>query len=112
MAESIGEVTALITAIGVLAGSVGIAAAKIIKCINDLRMQQIRVQQQTSRMRMEAAGTGEAAQKNYQLIKNDLGEISVKVEKLNYLFAERWATTDNRFNRIEDKLQRVEMGET
>lgn len=110
MVEGIGDLTALVTAVGVLAGAIGIAAVKIMKCINDLRVQQIRVQQQTTRMRLEAAGTGEVVQHNSELIKNDLNDISVKVEKLHYMFAERWATTDNRFNRIEDRLQHVEMG--
>lgn len=108
MLDSIGDLTALVTAVGVLVGAVGVAAVKISGCINELRQQTIKVQQQTVRMRMEAADTGEAVQNSAERIRQEILDISVKTELLYNRFGERVALNDNRFNRIEDRLHTIE----
>lgn len=108
MLDGLGDLTALVTAVGVLAGAIGVAAVKISGCINELRQQTLKVQQQTVRARIAADDTGQAVQNNTTQIKNDVSDISVKVERLHFLLTESVATSDRRFSRMDDRLQVLE----
>lgn len=108
MLDGLGDLTALITAVGVLATAVGVAAVKISSCINELRQQTLKVQQQTVRARIAADDTGQIMQDNTEQIKNDVSDISVKVERLHFLLTESVAISDRRFSRMDDRLQVLE----
>ena len=108
MLDSIGDLTALITAVGVLVGAIGVAAVKVSGCINELRQQTLKVQQQTVRARIAADDTGQMVQDNTEQIKNDVSDLSVKVDRMQYLLTERVAYSDRRFSRFADRLQVLE----
>lgn len=108
MLDSIGDLTALVTAVGVLVGAVGVAAVKISGCINELRQQTMKVQQQTVRARIAADDTGQMVQDNTEQIKSDVSDLAVKVERMQYLLTERVAYSDRRFSRFADRLQTLE----
>lgn len=111
MLDGLGDLTALITAVGVLAGAIGVAAVKISACIDELRHQTLKVQQQTVRARIAADDTGHAVENNTTQIKNDVSDISVKVERLHFLLTERVAISDRQFSRMDDRLQVLESRE-
>lgn len=111
MLDGLGDLTALITAVGVLAGAIGVAAVKISACIDELRHQTLKVQQQTVRARIAADDTGQAVESNTTQIKNDVSDISVKVERLHFLLTERVAISDRQFSRMDDRLQVLESRE-
>lgn len=108
MLDSIGDLTALVTAVGVLVGAVGVAAVKISGCINELRQQTMKVQQQTVRARIAADDTGQMVQDNTEQIKSDVSDLAVKVERMQFLLTERVAYSDRRFSRFADRLQVLE----
>lgn len=110
MLDSIGDLTALITAVGVLVGAIGVAAVKVSGCINELRQQTLKVQQQTVRARIAADDTGQMVQDNTEQMKTDMSELSDKVDRLHYLLDERVAYSDRRFSRLADRLQVLESG--
>lgn len=108
MLDSIGDITALVTAVGVLAGAIGVAAVKISGCINELRHQTLKVQQQTVRARIAADDTGQTVQETSTEIKNDIAAVKSKVERMDYILSERVVYSDQRFSRIADRLQTLE----
>ena len=108
MLDSIGDLTALITAVGVLVTAVGVAAVKISGCISELRHQTMKVQQQTVRARIAADDTGQIMQDNTEQIKNEVSDLAGKVDRLQYLLTERVAYSDRRFSRFADRLQTLE----
>lgn len=108
MLDGLGDLTALITAVGVLAGAVGVAAVKISSCINELRQQTLKVQQQTVRARIAADDTGQIMQDHSEQIKNEVSDLAGKVDRLQYTLTERVAYSDRRFSRFADRLQALE----
>ena len=108
MLDGLGDLTALITAVGVLAGAVGVSAVKISGCINELRQQTLKVQQQTVRARIAADDTGQIMQEHTEQITNDVSDLAVKVDRMQYLLTERVAYSDRRFSRFADRLQALE----
>ena len=108
MLDSIGDLTALVTAVGVLVTAVGVAAVKISGCISELRHQTMKAQQQTVRARIAADDTGQIVQDNTEQIKNEVSDLAGKVDRLQYLLTERVAYSDRRFSRFADRLQTLE----
>lgn len=106
----LADMTALITAIGVLIAAIGAASVKISGCIAQLREQTIKVQQQTVRMRSETAMAGLEISDQSEQIKNDIKALQASVERVGTILMERSSVTDRQFERVHKRID--QLGET
>lgn len=101
MIESMGDLTALIAALGVLVGAIGAAAAKIGGCLSDLRRQ-------TARVQSTATKTSRAVEEHKSEHDEKLDGITSSVNRLNEAFIHRIGMIDGRLDRIVNRIERLE----
>lgn len=104
MIESMGDLTALIAAVGVLVGSIGAAAAKIGACLSDLRRQTARVQSTANK-------TSRAVDEQRSESDRKLDGLTSSVNQLNEAFIHRIGMIDGRLDRIVNRIERLERRE-
>lgn len=101
MISSVADWTALIAALGVLAGAIGTAAVKIGTCLSDLRRQ-------TARVQSTATKTKRAVEQQASDQDTKLDDIAASVNRLNEEFIHRTGLMDSRLDRIVNRLERLE----
>ena len=99
----LGDITALVTAIGVLVGTLAASAVKLGQCINGLRRQTARVQHTTTQTRREVhTETGD--------IKSQVERIEAGLDRIQDAVFERANITDQRINHLSTRIKEVEDG--
>lgn len=101
----LGEITALLTAIGVLSGTVASAAIKIGNCLSDLRRQTARVQSTATQTKNEV--TNETA-----LIRSKIETLETGMDRLRDAVFDRANVTDARINQMAGRIESVEVKRT
>lgn len=97
----IGDVTALVSAVGVLVAAVAGAAVKIGSCLEALRRQTARVQATATQTRREMGTDSER-------IKGQVVRIEKGLTRINDAVFARANITDERINQIGYRLRSVE----
>lgn len=97
----IGDVTALLSAIGVLVAAVAGAAVKLGNCLEALRRQTARVQVTATQTRREMGSDTERIQKQVERIEQ-------RLVRLNDSVFARANVTDERINQLGYRLRSVE----
>lgn len=100
-AMGLGDITALVTAIGVLIGVVGSSAAKIGKCLSDIRRQTARVQSTATSTKREVVNETAA-------IRDQMESVEDGLERLHSAVFERANITDARINGLADRVRNIE----
>lgn len=108
MIETVADVTALVTAIGILVAAIGAAAMKVAKCLDQLRQQTLKVQQQTVRMRSETAMAGLEISDHSEAIKGDIADLKDSIERVGSTLLERSMVTDHHFERVHSRIDKLE----
>lgn len=107
-ALGLADITALVSALAVLLGALGAMTVKISRCVAELREQQIKVAQQTVRMRHETRQAGTNISGKSDELMTDIGSLKESVDRLSNMFMERSGITDRKFERVFSRLERVE----
>lgn len=98
----LGDITALLTAIGVLIGVLASSAVKIGNCLSDLRRQTARVQSTATHTQRELANDMAA-------IREKLGTVETGMDGLRDAVFHRANITDARINALAERLRDVEV---
>lgn len=96
-----GDIVAILTAVGVLVGSIAGAASKIGQCLSDLRRQTARVQSTATQTRRDVeTETGE--------IKENVAELQRGLDRLSDAVLDRANLTDARINSVAERIGNLE----
>lgn len=108
MIETVADVTALVTAIGILVAAIGTAGVRIAKCLHQLADQTFKVQQQAVRMRSETAMAGMEISGQSEAIKGDIADLKDSIERVGSTLLERSMVTDHHFERVHSRIDKLE----
>lgn len=100
-AMGLGDITALVTAIGVLVGAVASSAVKIGACLSDIRRQTARVQSTATSTKREVVNETAA-------IRDQMESVEDGLERLHSAVFERANITDARINGLADRIRNIE----